>query len=238
MVWRFLLIQLVALAAGLGLAMYVAQPALMGLGLASLFALGLAYRFQRQGWWWGALHLVFPFALAFGIWLNWSSWVWLAAFVVSWIVCAGALQSRVPLYLSNTKALQMLASQIPPNARFIDLGAGTGTALAWLARHRPDVCSTGIEFAWLPWLIGRLRLRRRDIRWLRGDLFALPLADYDVVYAYLSPAPMARLWRKARAEMKPGAILISNSFAIPDVEPDWIGAVDDWKGSELLLWRL
>jgi hypothetical protein len=31
---------------------------------------------------------------------------------------------------------------------------------------------------------------------------------------------MPRLWEKARTEMKPGALLVSNSFVIPDIEPE------------------
>jgi hypothetical protein len=32
------------------------------------------------------------------------------------------------------------------------------------------------------------------------------------VYAFLSPVPMAEVWRKASTELRPGALLVSNSF--------------------------
>ena len=37
--------------------------------------------------------------------------------------------------------------------------------------------------------------RPLDIKW--GDFWKADLARHDVVYAYLSPAVMPRLWRKA-----------------------------------------
>jgi hypothetical protein len=44
---------------------------------------------------------------------------------------------------------------------------------------------------------------------------AAPLAGQDVVYAFLSPAPMKQLWAKAQAEMTPGSLFVSNSFPVP-----------------------
>ncbi|KAF0814365.1 hypothetical protein IGB42_01266 [Andreprevotia sp. IGB-42] len=235
---RFLLIQVLAFGLACALAFLLGWPALAGALLAAPMAVGFAHCLRQRDWWQRVLHALFPLALLAGMQLQLPGWIWLLAFVSCWLVYAGAIRNRVPLYLSNAHALRLLSAQIPPQARFVDLGAGTGTVLAWLARYRPDVIAHGVEFAWLPCLIGRLRLWRTAAHLQRGDLFAVSLADYDVVYAYLSPEPMAQLWEKARAEMKPGAILISNSFGIPGLSPDWIGPVQDWKESELLLWRL
>jgi SAM-dependent methyltransferase len=102
--------------------------------------------------------------------------------------------------------------------RFLDLGAGIGSVLHPLARERPDGHFTGVENAPATWLIGRLRtagLANCDWRW--GDIWRTDLAAYNVVYAFLSPAPMAALWEKVRQEMRPGSLFISNSFAVPDV---------------------
>lgn len=37
---------------------------------------------------------------------------------------------------------------------------------------------------------------------------------------------MPRLWEKIQAEMKPGSLLISNSFPVPGVVPDRVIEVD------------
>ncbi|MDH5586413.1 MAG: hypothetical protein OEZ05_07260, partial [Nitrospirota bacterium] len=75
-----------------------------------------------------------------------------------------------------------------------------------------------------------------SIQW--GDFWKDDLAQYDVVYAYLSPVPMQRLWEKARQEMQPGSLLISNSFIIPGVLPEKSIQLNDFPGSTLYMWRI
>ncbi|TJZ76163.1 class I SAM-dependent methyltransferase [Chitiniphilus eburneus] len=198
----------------------------------------IAAPWLHQGRWWRLIHLLFPLAVAVADTLAWPAWYWGIGLIALLLLYGGVVKSRVPLFLSNARTLALLSEHIPPHARFLDLGAGTGTVLAWLARHRPDVQSCGVETAWLPWLIGRLRLRSRpQASWLRRDLFSQPLAGYDVVYAYLSPVAMPALWDKINRELPPGALFVSNSFAVPDQPPLQRLEVGDWKGSELLLWR-
>ena len=62
------------------------------------------------------------------------------------------------------------------------------------------------------------------------------MAEFGVVYCFLSPQPMAELWRKARAELRPGALFISNSFAVPGVSPDF--TVEVGGRQRLLVWRM
>jgi hypothetical protein len=74
----------------------------------------------------------------------------------------------------------------------------------------------------LPWLASALRARatRSRARFLRGDYDELDFGDYDVIFAYLSPAAMGALWRKAEAEMRSGSVLLSYEFTVPEREPD------------------
>ncbi|GHD60211.1 class I SAM-dependent methyltransferase [Jeongeupia chitinilytica] len=235
-IFRIVLLQCVALGVTL-LAQWwmpVSAPVLMG--FASLAGGGLAALHFRR-WWMALLNAVMPPVGLLALSGNIPSWFWLVAAILTWAIGAGAFRSRVPLYLSNRGALRQLEPLIPQGAHVIDLGAGTGTVLAWLARRRPDLRLTGVELAWLPWCAGWLRLRKRGVNWHRADAFAIDLAAYDVVYAYLSPAPMAALWNKARAEMASSAILISNSFEIDGVPPHARHPVGDWKQSELLVWH-
>jgi SAM-dependent methyltransferase len=121
----------------------------------------------------------------------------------------------------------------------MDLGCGTGTLLASLMRERPDGIYAGVELAPVPYLLSRWRAlgkRGVEVRW--GDFWSADLANYDVVYAYLSPAPMAKLWDKARREMRPGSLLVSNGFCIPGVAPARKIAVGDAVRSTLYVWRM
>ncbi len=170
---------------------------------------------------------------------NW----FLAAFVLLALTSLGAIRSRVPLYLSSPRAATELAQRLPLHGRLIDLGCGLGGPLARIGKQRPDAHLAGVETAPLNWLIAKLRLLgRADIR--LGSLWDADLSTCDVVYAYLSPAPMARLWKKARNEMKPGSLFISNTFAIPDSgqtersEADEIVELGDLSHARLLIWRM
>jgi hypothetical protein len=49
---------------------------------------------------------------------------------------------------------------------------------------------------------------------------------------------MEALWDKARREMRPGSLFISNTFAVPDHPPQETLAVDDLHHSKLFLWRM
>jgi len=133
-----------------------------------------------------------------------------------------------------------------PCFRFIDLGSGLGGVLTHLASARPDGHYSGVESAPLPFLWSWLRVRLGGYRNCKvhwgsiwdGSLEACDLAQYDVVFAYLSPVPMERLWRKARAEMRPGTVFISSTFTVPDQAPQQKIQVNDLHRSTLLIWRM
>ncbi len=205
---------------------------------------------QRVPPWWLLIHLAFaPLAVAVQR-LDIAPGWFLAAFVLLLLVFWRTDKSRVPLYLSNRATAAALLKLLPatgggvvlgrPGTDFkvLDLGCGDGGLLSRLAKARPDCHFTGIEHAPLPWLVAKLRsLRLSNLAIRRGDFWQEPLGEYGLVYAFLSPAPMPQLWEKARAEMKIGAVLVSNSFAVPDVAPDSIVAVADRRATRLYVYR-
>jgi SAM-dependent methyltransferase len=104
----------------------------------------------------------------------------------------------------------------------VDIGSGLGGLLIELARTRPEGSYTGIEIAPLPWLVSRTRaaIAKLSVDFLRGDYESLDLGEYDMVFAYLSPAAMPALWVKAKQEMQPGSFLLSLEFPVPGIPPD------------------
>ena len=64
------------------------------------------------------------------------------------------------------------------------------------------------------------------------------LADFDLVYCFLSSEPMPDLWEKAKQEMRPGTVLVSNSFPIPDATPSKIINVADRRATILYCYQL
>jgi hypothetical protein len=195
--------------------------------------------------WWRYINLFFLPLIGLALYLQtWSDGInpnwFLAAFLLLALTSLGAVFTRVPLYLSSSRAAQELALRLPMQGSLIDLGCGLGGPLAHVHKQRPDARLAGIEAAPLNWLISKLRLLgRADIR--LGSLWDADLSTCDIVYAYLSPAPMARLAAKARAEMQPGSLLISNTFAIPGCEADEIIDISkpgDLAHARLLIWRM
>ena len=208
------------------------------------FAIGavalLAASVTRQTWWWRLIHALFaPLAAGVSVLGIDPGW-FLLAFMLMLLVYRGAITGQIPLYLSNGPTASALAQLIPAHhgAHFIDLGAGVGSVVRRIARQRPDVRLVGVENAPATWLIGYLCTRTHsncDWRW--GDLWRTDLAPFDVAYAFLSPAPMAKLWRKIEREMKPGSVFVSNSFPIPGRDPDSVVDLDDARRTRLYCYQ-
>lgn len=250
-----LLLQLAAFALAV-LSMRVAGQQLTPLAFALLcgaYAAAFSY-FAGLARWWLAIQFAFAPALVLMLSFDIPSGYFLAAFLVLLVVYWSTFRTQVPLYLSSNKVWRALETYLPspasgggaggegePDFRFVDLGSGLGGVLTHLASVRPDGQYTGVESAPLPFLWSWLRIkfggyRQCKVEW--GSLWACDLSQYDVVFAYLSPVPMERLWHKARAEMRPGSVFISSTFAVPEQSPHEIVQVDDLHHSTLLVWRM
>lgn len=173
--------------------------------------------------WWNPILLIAPFAAHILLLLHLPAWVWPVAAGALALVFWGAVTTRVPLYLSNRAEIDAVASLLPNDRpfRLLDLGCGDARVLLALAERFPLSRFDGVERAPLTCLVAWLRARSTHnvfIRW--GNLWRTPLAPYDAIYAFLSPAPMPRLWHKFQAEAQPGACLISNRFDIPGQPAD------------------
>ncbi len=195
----------------------------------------------HQPWWWRVIHALFaPAAWGVGALAIDPGW-FLLALIVMLLFYRGAVTGRIPLYLSNRATAAALADLLPERraARFVDLGAGIGSVLRPLAKARPAALLCGVENAPATWLVGYLRTARlRNCQWCWGDIWRHDLAPYDVVYAFLSPEPMAELWAKAQREMRSGSMLVSNSFVVPDAAASDIVEVDDGRQTRLYCYRI
>ncbi len=197
---------------------------------------------QKMPKWWTLIHLVFSPALIATLALSISPIWFLAGFLILILIQGKTFQTQVPLYLSSNEAADGLASLLPQKKKFslIDVGCGCGGLLSQLSKTQSKGHLFGIEAAPIPYLLSKLRVMMRapncNIQW--GDFWKHDLAPYDVVYAYLSPVPMESLWQKARKEMRPGSLFISNSFIIPGIEPEQTMEINDLTGSTLYLWRI
>jgi hypothetical protein len=190
--------------------------------------------------WWRAIGFGFAPALLLARLLDLPPSVFLAAFLLFLLVYWSTFRTQVPYYPSGRAVWDRVAGLLPPGraANAIDIGSGLGGLVLELARRRPDCQVDGIELAPLPWLASfvRARLGGSRARFLLGDYNRLDFSRYDLVFAYLSPAAMSALWRKAEREMRPGSVLVSYEFIVVDREPDRRFVTTDSK-KILYLWH-
>lgn len=170
--------------------------------------------------WWRWIHAGFPLAIWLMALLQLPSEWYLLGFLISLALFWTTFRSQVPFFPSRPVVWRHVGQLLPASKlRIVDIGSGLGDLSMHLSLLRSDCSIEGIEIAPLPWLISylRARLRRSAAKFKFGDYHALDFGDYDVVFAYLSPAAMTDLWQKAQLEMRPGSMLISYEFDIPGV---------------------
>jgi SAM-dependent methyltransferase len=174
--------------------------------------------------WWRVIQLLFPVTLVGASALHVPPPILLSVFLFLLLLFWSTFRTQVPFYPSGRAVWAAVATLLPNDrpVRLIDIGSGLGGLALDLAQRRPGSELSGIELAPLPWLLSvlRARLTGSTAHFVRGDYERLNFADYDVVFAYLSPAAMAALWSKAKREMRPATMLVSYEFSIPAKAPD------------------
>jgi len=144
----------------------------------------------------------------------WPAWAWLLPLALLLLAYPRRSWGDAPLFPTPRHALQELRQLLPlaDGERVLDAGCGLGHGLRELRRCYPQAQLQGIE--WSP-LLARLA------GWLcpwaqieRGDMWAQSWQPFGLVYVFQRPESMARVWAKARAEMRPGTSLVSLDFEI------------------------
>lgn len=229
--WLVVLAALRLLPISFGWPLLIVQPL-----LASVLARRLG-----QARWWIPIHLAFTPAAAAMATLAIPSWAYLVIALLMGLVFWGTVKGDVPLFLSSHAANEALKTLVDREraTQFIDLGAGLGTVTVALARHRPSMTVEAWERAPIPWLITQWRSQGLPNALVyRMSFWECDLSIFDVVFAFLSPAAMPRLGEKARREMKPGSLLVSSNFPVPDWEPESVIEIEDRMQTRLYCYRM
>lgn len=192
--------------------------------------------------WWIAIQLLFPLTLLMVLTLQVPPWIFLLGFVFLLTLYWSTFRTQVPFYPSRPAVWRAVAALLPDQGarvvQMVDIGSGMGGLVLSLAAQRPADSFLGVELAPLPWFISRVRVAvtNSTARFTRTDYERLNLGDFDVVFAYLSPAAMPALWQKVQREMRAGTLLLSYEFIIPGHSPD-MTVLPDPQGPELYGWR-
>lgn len=124
-----------------------------------------------------------------------------------------------PFVPSSKQAVEAMIklADLKPGQTVIDLGSGDGRLLFEAAKY--GATAAGVEINLYLVLLTRFRAfmgpYRDRIRVLWGNLWKADLSDVDVVFVYLIPWKMEDLAEKLEDELKPGALIVSNSFIFP-----------------------
>lgn len=193
---------------------------------AGMGAAGFGALFRLPRWWWGVLALA-PAAFVGARMLAPPGWSYALLAAAALLTLHNSAGERVPLYLTGRASRMALGGLIGEDrpVRAVDLGCGLGgPLLAMAAANRaPDSRFLGVETAPLPFAIAWVRARLagdRRVTVACRSIWSLDLSAFDLVYAFLSPAPMPRLMEKAGRELREGALLVSNEFTDPAYPPD------------------
>jgi len=119
-----------------------------------------------------------------------------------------------------------------------DLGSGDGRIPIAAAR---DFGARGVGIELDAALVETARCSAREaglekrVEFVQQDLFLAELREATVVTLFLFPDINRRLAPRLRAELKPGARIVSHRFGLGDWAPD---RVVEWGGNRLLLWTV
>ena len=195
---------------------------MLGAGPALALALGCAasalVALTSQGHWRrGIAGLGFPLAAwlagaAQGLAAAW----WLLPLLPLLLIYPLRAWRDAPFFPTPARALHGLPEIVGQPAQVMDAGCGLGHGLRALGALWPQARLQGVE--WSPLLVFGARLLAPKARIRLGDMWSRSWGPFDLVYVFQRPESMARVWAKARAELKPGTWLVSLEFAVPGVE--------------------
>ena len=106
--------------------------------------------------------------------------------------------------------------------KIYELGSGWGPLAIDAARAFPKAKVVGLEFSPIPLWFSILRGKlfgHKHLSFKKADFFEEDLRDADVIVLYMLESILEKLAPKFKEELKPGAIIISNTFEIKDWKP-------------------
>ena len=129
----------------------------------------------------------------------------------------------VPFMPTPKKCFKILFKEliINPDDVVYDLGCGAGDFL--IAARKEFGCGPkliGYEFSpALVWLARfRSYIKKSDINFVRADFLKANISDANVIYLFLVPPVLPKIWQKIKKETKTGTVVVSLSSQIAGVE--------------------
>ncbi len=189
---------------------------------------------------WQLLNLALPSAVFCYESASLPGWLLPTAAVLALVIYLPTFWTHVPFYPTSPQMYQEVLRRLPNDRpfRFIDLGSGYGSMLLFLARERPQGSFVGAEIAPLPFIVSKLRsIGRPNVAFTAQSFWQIDFSAFDILYAFLSPTPMEKLWEKVRKEVRPGTYFMTNTFKVPAPCQEQV-QVSDERNCTLFVHRL
>lgn len=200
-----------------------------------------ASRLIRQPIWWVFIHLLFlPSVFLFFTFQVSPVW-YLAITLLMLLIFWGTIRGDVPLFLSSDEVAQTVCQLLKKEnvTKFADLGAGVGSVAIPVASDFENIKVEAWENAPIPFLVSSWRGRKlANYQTKRENFFNANFADYEVIFAFLSPAVMPQVSEKIKCEMKAGTLFISSSFPAPNWKPTRVLQLNDFRKTVLYCYRI
>ena len=210
-------------------------PVLLALVAGTL--LGVVGSVWGGSWWRRAVvGSGFPLSLALSGALAVPAWAWLLPLGLLLLVYPINAWRDAPLFPTPEGALDHLPdlAPLPPGARALDAGCGLGQGLQALRRAYPLAELHGLEWSRSLRLLCAWRCPWAKVT--QGDIWRADWSGYQLVYLFQRPESMARALAKARAELRPGAWLVSLEFPVGGESPS--GRLDGVQGRPVWLYQM
>lgn len=138
---------------------------------------------------------------------------------IYWII---ANFTGAPYYPTSKKTLQTIIDflKTQKSHKAIELGSGDGRVSIAVARLNID--ATAVDINPVLTVVTRLKkliYRLKNLHVLNKNFFSIDMSKYDLVFTYLYPKTMDKLEQKLYKEMKPGSLIISNTFQFKNKKP-------------------
>lgn len=147
--------------------------------------------------------------------------------VLALLTAMASLFVKVP-YVPTKKqvALKMIkVAHLKKNDIVYDLGCGDGRLL-FEAEKNADINAKGYELAPIPYFFAKIQqfFLKSKTSIQMANFFSANLKDANIIFCYLSPDIMVKLYKKIKKECKKGTKIVSNTFSVRGVEPSrvWI----------------
>lgn len=174
----------------------------------------------KMAYWWRYIHLLFPLAIWVALALQIPMGYFLLGFILTGAIFWSVFLTQVPFYPSKPEVWTAVSKLLPgKKLRILEIGSGLGNFAIRMAQLRPESLVDGIEIAPLPWLISVIQAKffASRVCFRLANYEKVDFANYDLIFAYLSPAAMPELWKKALREMDSESLLISHEFPVPGI---------------------